>query len=193
MITGPGELQADALKKLRRREEDHEAQSARNRGNRTPEGAAPEDKVSLGAGKAESNVYARPLAELQEARYMMLREFVSVMFRRQGISMSIEIGGGRTESLASMTPEKAETLVADDGYWGVGQTSDRIVEFALSAAGNDPANLDRIREGVIRGFEQAKRAFAMALPEISQKTFDAVMKKLDAWEAEHAAGPPPPA
>jgi hypothetical protein len=192
VITGLNQLQADALKKLNKRDEDLDARAARRSGHDKADGSFPEDKVSLGAEKAQSHVYAKPIAELQEARFMMLRDFVSVIFRRQGISFSIDIGGGRTEDLTGMSPEKAAALVADGGYWGVEQTSDRIVEFALSAAGGDPQSLERVKEGVTKGFEQAKRAFSMALPEISQKTYDAVMKKLDAWANEHMDGKPLP-
>jgi hypothetical protein len=144
------------------------------------------DKVSLGSERTESATYVNLAASLRDSRFLTLRELVSVMFRQQGISVSLDAGRGRTEDLRRLSPEKAMGLVADDGYWGVDQTSGRIVDFALSAAGNDPAKLDQAREGVAKGFLQAKKAFPGSLPDISQRTYDAVMRKLDAWAAGHA-------
>ncbi|MBW6510132.1 MAG: hypothetical protein K0A94_11400 [Desulfuromonadales bacterium] len=52
----------------------------------------------------------------------------------------------------------AQPLIADGGYFGVKQTSDRFVDFAVSAFG---------------------RVWA----EISQKTYEAIMGKLDTFAA----------
>jgi hypothetical protein len=145
------------------------------------------DTVSLGTGEESEEVsYARQLEEARrnDAKFLMLRELVAKMFTEQGLSTSIETGGGETVNIEDLTPEQAQALVADDGYWGVEQTSDRIFEFATSLAGDDMALLDKIKEGVLKGFEQAKQDFGGELPEISQKTIDAVMKKLDEWAKE---------
>ena len=142
------------------------------------------DTVSLGAEEESREVsYARQLEEARRngAKFLMLRELVAKMFTEQGLSTSIEIGGGETVEIEDLTPEQARALVADDGYWGVEQTSDRIFQFATSLADGDTALFDKIKEGIVKGFEQAKQDFGGELPEISQKTYDAVMKKLDEW------------
>lgn len=142
------------------------------------------DTVSLGADEESTEVsYARQLEEARRngAKFLMLRELVAKMVTEQGLSTSIEIGGGETVNIEDLSPEQARALVADDGYWGVEQTSDRIFQFATSLANGDTTLLDKIKEGVLKGFEQAKQDFGGSLPEISQKTVDAVMKKLDDW------------
>jgi hypothetical protein len=58
------------------------------------------------------------------------------------------------------------------------------VKFAVSAAGNDPSRLDQIKEAVTEGFRQAEEAFGGTLPDISYKTLDKVMEKLDNWATE---------
>ena len=78
-----------------------------------------------------------------------------------------------------MTPEDAQKLVADDGYWGVDKTSSRIVDFAMAQIGNDPSKLGKVKDAIMKGFDEAKQAFGGQLPDISQKTIDAVMSKLD--------------
>jgi len=150
------------------------------------------DTVSLGTEEEGKEVsYARQLEEARrnDAKFLMLRELVAKMFTEQGLATSIEVGGGETVKIEDLTPEQAQALVADDGYWGVEQTSDRIFQFATSLVNGDRSLLDKIKEGVLKGFEQAKQDFGGSLPEISQKTIDAVMKKLDDWarEANEAA------
>lgn len=77
------------------------------------------------------------------------------------------------------TQKKAQEDISEDGYWGVEQTSDRIVSFATALAGNDADALEEMREAFLKGYEQAEDAWGGELPEISQKTYDAVLEKID--------------
>ncbi|MCD8037632.1 MAG: hypothetical protein LUE96_00865 [Lachnospiraceae bacterium] len=76
------------------------------------------------------------------------------------------------------TQKKAQEDISEDGYWGVEQTSDRIVSFATALAGNDADALEEMREAFLKGYEQAEDAWGGELPEISQKTYDAVLEKI---------------
>lgn len=149
------------------------------------------DRVTIGESSEESKevTYGKPLdrEQILDSKFLMLRELVAKTFKEQGISTTIDVGEGKTVNLEDLTPDEAAKLVADDGYWGVEQTSDRIVEFATSLAGGDVALLEKIKEGVVKGFEMAKKDFGMELPEISQKTFEAVMRKLDEWSQQAGA------
>ena len=77
------------------------------------------------------------------------------------------------------TRKKAQEDISEDGYWGVKQTSDRIVEFATALAGNDSSALEKMRDAFLKGYKQAEKAWGGKLPEISQKTYDAVLEKFD--------------
>ena len=79
--------------------------------------------------------------------------------------------------MATLTPGEAQKLVSDDGYFGVQKTSDRIFQFAIGIAGGDPSRIDAIKEGINKGFAEAKKAFGDWLPDISYQTYDAVMSK----------------
>jgi hypothetical protein len=151
------------------------------------------DRVTIGESPEEPKevTYGKPLDQEQilDSKFLMLRELVAKTFKEQGLSTAIDVGDGKTVNLEDLTPEEAAKLVADDGYWGVEQTSDRIVEFATSLAGGDPALLEKIKEGVVKGFEMAKADFGMELPEISQKTYEAVMRKLDEWARQGGSEP----
>ena len=77
------------------------------------------------------------------------------------------------------TKAQAEADIAEDGYWGVEQTSDRIIDFAVALTGGDTSKLESMREAFKKGYAQAEKTWGGELPEISQKTYDAVMEKFD--------------
>ena len=84
----------------------------------------------------------------------------------------------------AQTRAQAQADIADDGYWGVNQTSDRIVDFAKALTGGDPEKIEEMREAFKKGFEQAKKTWGGELPDISQRTYEATLKKFDDWAAE---------
>ena len=82
------------------------------------------------------------------------------------------------------TKAQAQKDIAEDGYWGVNQTSDRIVQFATALTGGDPDKLDEMMDAFKKGFKQAEKAWGGELPEISQKTYDAVIEKFNKLKEE---------
>ena len=79
------------------------------------------------------------------------------------------------------TKAQAQADIAEDGYWGVEQTSDRILDFAKALAGNDPAKGQELFDAFRKGYEQAEKTWGGKLPDISKRTFDAVEKKFNEW------------
>lgn len=82
------------------------------------------------------------------------------------------------------TQKEAAAAIAEDGYWGVEQTSQRIVSFAKALTGGDASRLEEMRDAVVKGFEAAEKAWGGELPEIASQTYDAVMKLFDDWAQE---------
>ncbi len=117
------------------------------------------------------------------AKYDMLQGLVAHLLKEQGIETTITTDNGEID-ISAVTPQEAQDLTSDDGYFGVEKTSDRIVKLAVDIAGGDPSRIDAIKEGVDRGFEEALKAFGGKLPDISHDTYDAVMEKLDKWVSE---------
>jgi len=146
------------------------------------------DTISLRSESTLAVTYTgtMQLSASDESRYGMLRSLVANLLQEQGINTKIAIGDSEID-LAAVTPEQAQELVSEDGYFGVEQTSDRIFQFAIGIAGGDPSRLDAIKEGVDKGFAEAKKALGDWLPDISYDTYDAVMKKLDDWAMESKA------
>lgn len=141
------------------------------------------DSVSLSYTRESSMTYSSSLT-LQtgdsQDQYNLLRGLVTNILKEQGLDLKISIGEADVD-ISSISQEDAAGLVAKDGYFGVDQTSDRIVDFATTLAGNDTSRLDAIREGIQKGFDEALAAFGGTLPDISYETLDAVMNKLDDW------------
>ncbi|MCR4867621.1 MAG: hypothetical protein K5921_11895 [Lachnospiraceae bacterium] len=82
------------------------------------------------------------------------------------------------------TKAQAQKDIAEDGYWGVEQTSSRILDFAKALSGGDPSKIEKLRDAFKKGFEQATKTWGATLPDISQRTYDATMKKFDDWANE---------
>ena len=126
-----------------------------------------------------------------EARTAQLRSLVEKIMLGQGNAIgtaddmwSFLRTGNFTVDAA--TKAQAQADIAEDGYWGVNQTSDRIVDFAKALTGGDPDKIEEMREAFKKGFKQAEETWGGELPEISQKTYDAVLEKFDAWAEETA-------
>jgi len=83
----------------------------------------------------------------------------------------------------AQTKAQAQADIAEDGYWGVKQTSDRIFDFAMALAGDDEEKMQEMKSAFEKGFKMAEKKWGGELPEISQQTFDAVNKKFDDYFA----------
>ena len=73
-------------------------------------------------------------------RTNQLRSMVEQMMTKQGkkIGQADDIWSFLASGKYNVSPEvraQAQKDIADDGYWGVEQTSDRIVEFAKALSG----------------------------------------------------------
>ena len=107
-----------------------------------------------------------------DARTSQLRSLVEQMMGKQATTVD------------PATKAQAQADIAEDGYWGVGQTSDRIIQFATALTGGDPDKIEAMRDAFKKGYAQAEKTWGGSLPEISQKTYDAVMEKFDKLAAD---------
>ncbi len=123
-----------------------------------------------------------------EARTAQFRSLVEQLIMKQGnaygqaTDMWKFLASGKF-TVDAQTKAQAQADIAEDGYWGVEQTSSRIYDFAFALAGDDEEKMEEMRAAFEKGFEQAKETWGGELPEISQKTYDAVMKKFDDYAA----------
>ena len=118
------------------------------------------------------------------AHAQQLQNIVTQLMSKQG--QTYNTANGIWSFLASgdftvdaATKAQAEKDIAEDGYWGVEQTSDRIIDFATALTGGDPSKIEEMREAFKKGYKQAEETWGGKLPDISQRTYDAVMEKFD--------------
>lgn len=81
--------------------------------------------------------------------------------------------------VSRLSSDQARNLVSDDGYFGIGRTSQRIADFVIKGAGNDMERLQAGREGILRGFELAEKAWGGKLPDISYATLQKSLGAID--------------
>lgn len=140
---------------------------------------------STKATYAKEDVVAR-LKKDAEDRTSQLRSLVQQMMGNQGnrIGQADDMWRFLAKGDFTVTPDvkaQAQKDIADDGYWGVNQTSDRIIEFAKALVGDDPEKAEQMRAAFEKGFKAATKSWGQKLPDISQRTYDAVMSKFDDW------------
>lgn len=145
-------------------------------------------------GKTNQALVAQMKADL-EARTNQLKSLVEDMLSKQGNTFAIanysEDEDGIWKFLASgeytvdeAAKIKAQEEISENGYWGVKQTSERIVSFAKALTGGDASKLEEMRDAFEKGFAAATKAWGKDLPEISNQTYDAVLKGFDEWAKE---------
>lgn len=124
-----------------------------------------------------------------EQQKQNLMNIVTKTIQGQGKSFALASEDDMWKFLASgdftvdaETQAQAKKDIADDGYYGVEQTSDRILDFAKAISGDDKSKADELIDAFKKGFEQATKTWGKDLPDISQKTYDKVLEKFDKWK-----------
>jgi hypothetical protein len=123
-------------------------------------------------------------------RQQQLLDIVQKMMGKQAKNVAIAGSDGEDESIwrflakgdftvDAATKAQAQADIAEDGYWGVKQTSERILDFAKALAGDDPDKLENMRSAFEKGYANAEKTWGGKLPEISEQTYAAVMKGFD--------------
>jgi len=135
--------------------------------------------------KRDSDTVERMMADAEKSA-QNLRDLVEKMLLKQGQTFndSTDIYSLLREGkvkVDSETSAQAQRDIAEDGYWGINQTSDRLVSFAKALTGGDPSKVDEMIKAVKKGFELATKAWGGELPEISKNTLDAAISKMEAW------------
>ena len=131
----------------------------------------------------DTNMIAKLKADA-DARTSQLQSLVEKMLTKQGQTYgqandiwSILSSGNFTVDPA--TKAQAQADIAEDGYWGVSQTSQRILDFATALTGGDPDKIEEMRTAFQKGYKQAEKTWGGELPEISKQTYDAVLAGFD--------------
>ena len=74
------------------------------------------------------------------------------------------------------TRTQAQKDIAEDGYWGVKQTSQRLFDFASALAGDDVEKMKEMQAAMEKGFKKATKVWGKELPSICSETMSAANK-----------------
>lgn len=79
------------------------------------------------------------------------------------------------------TKAQAQADIAEDGYYGVSKTAQRIFDFASALAGDDVEQMKKMQAAFEKGYKQAEKIWGGKLPDISSQTRDSVNKMFDEY------------
>ena len=122
-----------------------------------------------------------------ESKKKQLQDVVDKLISKQGRSFDVANGKNLKNMYAGLTVDaktraQAQADIAEDGYWGVTQTSQRIFDFAMALSGGDPEKMEQMRTAFEKGFKKAAKAWGDALPDICHRTYDAVESLFDDYK-----------
>lgn len=118
-------------------------------------------------------------------RLSQLSSIVQKMFNGQaGVAKLAELFS--PENLKDVTAAdiaKAKEDVAEDGYWGIKQTSQRLFDFASALAGDDVEKMKEMQAAMEKGFKEATKAWGDELPGLCKDTLAEANKLFDDYYA----------
>ena len=120
-------------------------------------------------------------SELEERMANLVQQMLGKQITQSNILDAIQEGKFSEEDI-----EQAKKDTAEDGYWGVEQTSDRLVKFAVALTGGDPDKLDSMIEAFEKGYAEAEKQWGGELPELTQRTREATLKKFQELKDKNA-------
>lgn len=94
--------------------------------------------------------------------------------------LSLKDIGYDGKPITELSKEEASTLIGENGFFGVDQTSKRVSDFVLNFAGDDLDILEKGREGIVQGFKDAEKMWGNKLPQISYDTQTKTLELIDA-------------
>lgn len=113
-----------------------------------------------------------------------LRSLVEKLLKEQGMTFKDLKADGPDIEINEETRIEAQKSIDEGGELSIENVSDRMVNFAKAISGGDQSKISILRDAIQKGFEEAEKAFGGELPEISHKTLERAMEKLDLWEQE---------
>ncbi len=163
------EFSSEAMEAAEAAKESENTEAAENAGGRT---------------QSERDALINSLNQQLDAHVQQMQNLVNQLLggKTEGITQTLaDTYRQLAEAADPETIEQAKKDIAEDGEWGVEKTSERMFEMAKALSGDDPTKADEMIAAVKKGFKQATEAWGEDMPEISQKTVDATIKKLEEW------------
>ena len=133
----------------------------------------------------------KTIEELEDQRTQAFVSMIEKMFQSQGNSEFLSVGDiTKNISLHFSTEdiEAAKESISDGGFYSVDAVATRIMDMAMSLAGDDPEKISVMRDAVTKGFGKAAETLHLKeddMPDITKDTLAEVMKRFDDWEESY--------
>lgn len=137
------------------------------------------------------------IAKQVEAKYASLRATVERLFSMQSVKTGEaqklsydqilkKYDGKLKEFYENLEVDQATSLAAqqeisEEGFWGVKQTSQRAIDYAIALSSGDTSKVELLKKAIEDGYKAAEKAWGGELPEICKQTQEATLKGLDEW------------
>ena len=123
-----------------------------------------ESKATYSINKMSASDRAALVQQLkqdQENRQQSLISLVHDMMNGQAKSYSLATGddsiwrflSSGNFTVDAATKAQAQADIAEDGYWGIAQTSQRLFDFASALAGDDVEKMQKMQQAMEKGFK----------------------------------------
>lgn len=133
-------------------------------------------------------IVARMKAD-QQSRIDSMNSLVQKLLGKQAKKFDLANGNNLADTFSKIagqadqdTINAAKQSISENGYWGVNQTSDRLVSMAIALSGGDTEKADEMMAAIEKGYKQATKAWGKELPQICQDTMEATRQKMDDWK-----------
>lgn len=152
-------------------------------------------EISSKVGKMSESERSDLVAKLkadQESRQNQLMDIVHKLFNKQAntygqsTDMWRFLASGKF-TVDAATKSQAQADIAEDGYYGVKKTSERMFEFAMALTGGDVDKMKEMQSAVEKGYKQAEKTWGGKLPDISKQTLDATNRMFEDYYKEQEA------
>ena len=151
--------------------------------------ADPVDKYTPGVkGAANPAAIDRLWKETNHAAGAIRKLVASMLGKDDASGQSFwAIRAGGSFKLSEADRAEAQQMVGENGFFGVKQTSDRIMSFAKALVGEGASEekIGKMRAAVQKGFDDVARMFGGfdKLPDVTKDTYKSIMKSFDDWKS----------
>jgi hypothetical protein len=142
-----------------------------------------QNKVGQGLSNTTETFFSFKL----DASFEIDGQKVDFWMQYESYSFTSTNGNGMV-NIDQATRDEAASLISEDGPLGIKAVSQNILDFAKAISGGDTSKIEMLKNAFIKGFDQIAAMFGGRdkMPEISQKTYDAVMEGFDEWAGVNA-------
>lgn len=153
--------------------------------NKTEKANNSADNANVKNDKKYDSIEINKLVSENDKRINDFKESIRKMISKQGETSNLTLFGQKL-TVSVEDSQKAAESIKDGGEYSVDVVATRIMDMAMALSNGDKSKISLLKDAVNKGFEAAGLEFnnGEGLPEISNRTYDEVMKRFDEWEKD---------